>query len=67
MAELTQEEFDELDRYEKFSKTYPFYMMDVNGFMQLVRRAMKITYKDEPDAQYYEIKHVTLDALQEAF
>lgn len=46
---LNDEEFDKLGRYERFEKSFPFYKMDVNGFMVLIKRAMRLTYEDEPD------------------
>ena len=56
-----------LGRYERFEKSFPFYKMDVNGFMLLIKRSMRITYKDEPDKPLWQIKHITLEAMQEAF
>lgn len=46
---MDDEEMAKLGRYARFEKSFPFYKMDVNGFMVLIRRAMRITYKDEPE------------------
>jgi hypothetical protein len=53
-----------MGRYEKFEKSFPFYKMDVNGFMLLIKRAMRNTYPDQPSKPLYEIKHITHEALQ---
>ena len=58
---------EKLGRYERFEKSFPFYRMDVNGFMVLIKRAMRLTFKDEPNKPLWQIKHITLEALQEAF
>jgi len=56
--------YEELGRYEKFEKSFPFYKMDVNGFMVLIKRAMRLTFPDNPEKPLYEIKHITHEALQ---
>ena len=55
-----------LNRWERFEKMFPFYRMDVNGFMKLVNDAKRITVND-PKVPLYKIKYVTLIALQQAF
>ena len=42
--ELTGMEFNFLNRWEKFEKSFPFYRMDVNGFMKLINDAQKLTW-----------------------
>jgi len=37
--ELTGVEYKFLNRWEKFEKSFPFYRMDVNGFMKLINDA----------------------------
>jgi len=32
-----------LNRWERFEKNFPFYKMDVNGFMKLVNDARRLT------------------------
>ena len=54
---------EKLGRYEKFEKSFPFYKMDVNGFMVLMKRAMRLTYPDEPSKPLWQIKHITLVAM----
>jgi hypothetical protein len=46
---IREDELEKLGRYQRFEKSFPFYKMDVNGFMVLVKRAMRLTYEDEPD------------------
>lgn len=64
---LDDDELDNLGRYQRFEKSFPFYKMDVNGFMVLIKRAMRLTYADEPDKPLWQIKHITLEALRESF
>jgi len=56
VRELTAIELKAMDRFKRFEKWFPFYRMDVNGFMELVRRAMRDTYHNEPLKQLFEIK-----------
>ena len=60
---IETEAFEKMGRYEKFEKSFPFYKMDVNGYMLLIKRAMRFTYPDLPDKPLYEIKHITHEAL----
>ena len=39
VRKLTTVELMALNRFKRFEKSFPFYRMDVNGFMELVRRA----------------------------
>ena len=64
---IDEYQMEQLDRYERFEKSFPFYKMDVNGYMVLMQRAMRLTYKSEPDRPMWQIKHITLEAMQEAF
>ena len=34
--------YDKLNRYEKFEKFFPFFRMDINGFIMNVKNAIKI-------------------------
>ena len=63
---LTKKETLQLNPFQQFEKKFPFYQMDVNGFMLRVREAMA---KEQPDQAktLYNVKTVTLDTIQEAF
>lgn len=37
---LTELELMKLNRYQRFEKFFPFYLMDVNGFMYMIRLAV---------------------------
>ena len=43
---MKEEDIQKLDGWTKFEKQFPFYRMDVNGFMSLVRKAARLTYED---------------------
>jgi len=60
--EKTELELKMMNKYEIFRYSFPFYRMDVNGFMKLVNNARRIV---EPDIAIplYEIKFVTLSSL----
>lgn len=53
----------ELNRWERFEKSFPFYRMDVNGFMKLVNDARRITQPDM-SIPLYETKYITLESLK---
>jgi len=65
-GEKTEMELKLMNKYQKFRYAFPFYRMDVNGFMKLVNDARRIV---EPNMEtpLYEVKFVTLSSLQEAF
>lgn len=54
---LTKQQFGMMDRYQQFEHKFPFYLMDVNGYIMHIKEAMKISH---PDANYQDIKTVTL-------
>ena len=64
MSEKGQEALDEMDVYQRFEHYFPFYRMDVNGYMNLLKKACKITH---PDKAEHEVKDVSLTALREVF
>lgn len=41
MTALTKSQLAKLNRYQRFEKYFPFYKMDVNGFMMLVDKAKR--------------------------
>ena len=52
-----------MNRYQKFEKHFPFYRMDVNGYVMLINEAIKIeSIKDN-----IKIEAVSLKALSISF
>jgi len=39
---LSKDKMKDLNRWERFEKSFPFYRMDVNGFMKLINDARRI-------------------------
>lgn len=56
-----------MNRWQRFEKQFPFYQTDINGFFELLEKAMKISQKHNPDILQSEIKEVTLNSLQEVW
>lgn len=54
-----------LDRYCQFEKMFPFYKMDVNGFILHLNVAILATCKERDRGQF--ITKVSLDELAKAF
>ena len=69
-ATLTPEEFQALDRFTQLEKFFPFYKMDINGYVFHVNEAIKL-YADASkltsNVAIVNIDFVTLNYLQEAF
>ena len=63
---LTAKEFGRLNRYEKLEYTFPFYKMDVNGYVFKVKIAL-LNENPEKKGQLYLCKYVSLEALQKSF
>lgn len=42
VKELTVAKLKKMDRYEKFEKQFPFYKMDVNGYILRIKEAMRL-------------------------
>jgi len=55
-----------MNKYQKFRFSFPFYRMDVNGFMKLINDARRILTPDTV-IPLYEIKYINLASMQEAF
>ena len=63
---LTEKEFARLNRYEKMEYTFPFYKMDVNGYVFKVKIAL-LNENPEYKGKLYLCKYVSLEALQKSF
>ena len=64
--QITAKELSKLNRYQQFEKKFPFYLMDVNGFMFKVRKAMvdhKPEWKDTP----WLIRCIPLEVMAKEF
>lgn len=69
--------YHRLDRYQKFEKLFPFWRMDINGFMMYVKEAVHVDVQNQrhPGHQQYNavdsailgIKIVSIEALAAAF
>ncbi len=57
---LTEIELAKLDKLQQFEHKFPFYLMDVNGFVMHLKEAMKM---ENPDMEFKEIKQVNLKSL----
>ena len=53
-----------MDKFQRFEYRFPFYKMDVNGFILHVKQAMKM---HQPDLHLFQINAVDLVSLQKAF
>lgn len=62
--ELTAEQFNRLDRYSQFEKTFPFYLMDVNGFIFHVNEAILAYCQENHITQKHAIAMVDFVKLQ---
>ena len=63
---LTEREFKKLNRYEKVEFTFPFYKMDVNGFVFKVKIAV-LHENPTMKGKLYLVKYVSLKALAKSF
>ena len=63
---LSEKQMASLDRWERFEKSFPFYRIDVNGFIQLIDDARR---NDVPNFEVplHEIPYVTLESLHKVF
>ena len=61
---LSTKEMNKLERYSRFEKRFPFYLMDVNGYVMHLKEAMKAFL---PDTDFKDIKNIDLSSLQGAF
>jgi hypothetical protein len=55
-----------LNPFQKFEKKFPFYHMDINGFMLRVRQAM-VAENPEEEKTLYNVKYIALKSMQNAF
>jgi hypothetical protein len=63
---LSEKEYERLNRYEKVEYTFPFYKMDVNGYVFKIKIAILNENPDMKD-RLYLVKYVSLKALAESF
>lgn len=57
VKEIKRKELEKMDRLQRFEYRFPFYKMDVNGFVVHVKQALKIF---QPDRKIFEAKCVDL-------
>ena len=63
---LTAKEFAALNRFEKMEFTFPFYLMDVNGYVFKIKLAM-LAENPEMKHRIYMVSKVSLVALEKSF
>ena len=57
-----------MDRYCRFEKKFPFYRMDINGYMMLLKIARINSYTDaDPPVFEYQIKDMKWKEIKAAF
>ena len=64
VKELSESKLKKMDRYTRFEKLFPFYRMDVNGYILRIKEAMQM---GDMEADLWMIDTVTLASLQKAF
>ena len=61
---ISRSKLEKMDMYERFEYKFPFYKMDVNGYIVHIKEAMKMHM---PDKMLFNIQTVDLESLQKAF
>lgn len=63
---MSQKQFETLGRYDKFEKLFPFYKMDVNGFMYRLKECMA---EEEPHNKYkpQNTKYISFETWAKGF
>ena len=61
---ISKSKLEKMDMYERLEYRFPFYKMDVNGYIVHIKEAMKLFM---PDKLLFNIKSVDLESLQTAF
>jgi hypothetical protein len=61
---ISKSKLQKMDMYERLEYRFPFYKMDVNGYIVHVKEAMKMHM---PDKMLFNIHSVDLESLQKAF
>lgn len=61
---LTDSEIDQLNRFEQFEHSMPFYLMDVCGFIMHIKDAM---HNSHAGVELQDITDVSLEALATEF
>ena len=65
VKEISKQELDKKNRYEKFEYLFPFYRMDVAGYMFRIRQACHYEYPDKQ--KIWEVTSIKIDSLRHAF
>ena len=65
---LNERALAKLDRFTRFEKMFPFYRMDVNGFVFKLKEALNLELpKHEKARHIFEIKSISRESLAQAF
>ena len=57
VKKVSQKQLDKMNRYQKFEHLFPFYQMDVNGYILRIKQAMEL---EEPGNKLWLINQVSL-------
>ena len=63
---MSSKQLAKMNRYQQFEKLFPFYLMDVNGFMHRVKQAMVAQHPEHKDDPWH-IETISLETMAEAF
>jgi len=61
---ISESKLEKMDRYTRFEKLFPFYRMDVNGYILRIKEAMQ---SEDMSKDLWMIDSVTLASLQKSF
>ena len=65
IPKISKEKLDQMtDKYERFQYMFPFYRMDVSGYVHHLKVAMK---EFQPDRRIFNINIINLASLQKGF
>ena len=61
---IVKEELETLPPALRFEKTYPFYLMDINGFIVEVKKAMRLENTDPSGEKLHEVKSISFGGMK---
>lgn len=66
VSKMTKAQMYKLTRYKKFEKQFPWYQMDVNGYIRRIKECMA---KEEPENSHalYLVGHISIETMAEIF
>lgn len=68
VSPLTERALEKMDRFTRFEKMFPFYRMDVNGFIFKLKEALNLELCNHKKARnIFEVEYICLKSLAQAF